>query len=372
MSRPRRIVLTVTSDPEYDQRMIRICTSLQEAAYDVTIIGRKRPSSSGLTPRPYRQLLISQLKRDSGKLFYLTYNLKMLWRLLFIKADVICAIDLDTIVPVYMATLLRRKMRVYDAHELFSEMEEVVRKPAMRKIWLGIERFCVPRFRVGYTVNKAIAEEFYKRYGVHYEVVRSATVLRPLTIPAKPEKIILYQGAVNHGRCFEQLIPAMKAVDARLVVCGMGNFLEEAKALAEKEGVTARISFEGYVAPEALREYTLRATVGITLFVATSLSNKLSLANRFFDYMHAGVPQLGVAYPEYEKINNEFELAALLDEVTPQTISSALNRLLNDEAYYCRLQEGCLAAREVYNWQREEETLLSVYAPLFVKSSTGK
>jgi glycosyltransferase involved in cell wall biosynthesis len=364
MSRPKRIVLTVTSDPAYDQRMIRICTSLQAGGYDVLLIGRLRPNSKELPERTFRQKRIRQ-RIDRGKAFYALYNLKLFFILLFARADVFCAIDLDTILPVFYASRLRRKPRVYDAHELFTEMEEVVTRPSTHKMWLAIERHTVPRFPHGYTVNESYVREYNRMYGVNYEIVRNATLLKPLTIPAKPERIILYQGAVNHGRCFPELIAAMEHVDAKLVICGEGNFYLEAQALVKQLGLESRITFKGYVPPEALRDYTLNAYIGITLFVATSRSNELSLANRFFDYMHAGVPQLAMNYPEYATINAQFEVASLLDQVTPQSVAEALNGLLTDDTPYAHMQSECLKAREVYCWQREEERLLSVYARIF-------
>ena len=364
MSRPKRIVLTVTSDPAYDQRMIRICSSLQAAGHDVLLIGRLRPNSKELPQRTFRQRRIRQ-RIDRGKASYALYNLKLFFALLFVKADCFCAIDLDTILPVYYASRLRRKPRVYDAHELFCEMEEVVTRPATQRMWYAIERHTVPNFTHGYTVNESYVREYRRMYGVQYAIVRNATVLRPLLIPPKPEKIILYQGAVNHGRCFPELIGAMRDVDARLVICGEGNFYDEARALVKEYGLGDKVIFKGYVKPDELGDYTLSAYIGITLFVATSLSNELSLANRFFDYMHAGVPQLCMNYPEYAAVNARYEVASLLDEVTPKTVAAALNRLLQDEAYYARLQAECLKAREVYCWQQEEERLLGVYRKLF-------
>lgn len=364
MSRKKHIVLTVTTDPNYDQRMIRICTSLHNAGYEVTLIGRERPNSKPLIERPFRQVRIKQ-RIDSGKLFYATYNFKLLFRLLRMKTDAICAIDLDTILPVYYASKMRRKPRVYDAHELFCEMEEVVTRPATQKMWYAIERHTVPDFPYGYTVNKSYVDEYRRMYGVDYAIVRNATVLKPLTIPEKKEKYILYQGAVNKGRCFEQLIPAMQQVDAKLVICGEGNFYEAAQQMVAELGLGEKVMFKGYITPAELPQYTLNAYVGITLFVATSKSNELSLANRFFDYMHHGVPQLAARYPEYENINNQFEIAALLDEITPDTIAAALNRMLTDETYYQHLQQQCLQAREVYCWQEEEKRLLAVYEKLF-------
>lgn len=365
MSRKKRIYLTVTSDPNYDQRMIRICTSLHEAGYDVILVGRERPGSKPLIERPFRQVRLPMKRLDQGKLFYAVYNLKLFLYLLFRRADALCAIDLDTILPVYFVSRLKRVPRVYDAHELFCEMEEVVQRPAIQKMWYRIERMTVPDFPYGYTVNQSYVDEYRRLYGVEYAIVRNATVLRPLESVAKQEKIILYQGAVNHGRCFEQLIPAMQWVNARLLICGEGNFYQEAQRMVQELGLQDKVTFKGYVPPAELPAYTRQATIGITLFVATSKSNELSLANRFFDYMHAAVPQLGVRYPEYENINREYEVARLIDEVTPQSVAVALNEMLGDDAYYARLRANCLAAREVYCWQEEEKRLLSVYQRLF-------
>ena len=364
-ARKKRITLAITNDPNYDQRMIRICTSLHDAGYDVTLVGRRRPISAALIPRPFRQVRIPQ-RIDQGKLFYALFNAKLFFYLLFKKTDAFCAIDLDTIMPVYWASLLRRKPRVYDAHELFCDIEEVASRPRLQKVWRWIERTTVPNFHGGYTVNESYVREYRRMYGVDYAVVRNATVLRPFVPPPAPAKpFILYQGAVNKGRCFEQLIPAMKWVDYRLVICGNGNFMEQAQALAKAEGVEDRVEFRGYVPPEELRHITPQATIGITLFVATSLSNELSLANRFFDYMHAGVPQLCVAYPEYEHINSRYEIATLIRDITPESIAQALNGMLQNPARMEAMRAQCMAAREEFNWQAEERRLLGVYEKLF-------
>jgi glycosyltransferase involved in cell wall biosynthesis len=157
----------------------------------------------------------------------------------------------------------------------------------------------------------------------------------------------------------------MGAVNAPLIICGEGNFYAEAQQLVQDYKLQGKVVFKGYIPPAGLPQYTQQAYIGITLFVATSKSNELSLANRFFDYLHAGVPQLAVRYPEYEKINSEYEVAVLIDHVTTEHIAAALQKLLADTGYYNRLQQNCLKARAVYNWQEEEKRLLAVYERLF-------
>lgn len=364
MKRPVRIALTVTNDLNFDQRMIRICMALQNAGYDVTLIGREHPGSRHLEEKIFAQKRL-KLGIPQGKLMYFFYWTKLFFYLLCHKADVICAIDLDTILPVYFASILKGTKRVYDAHELFTELKEVVTRPREKKLWDWIERFSVPRFPHGYTIGDCYAEEFKRKYGVQYAVVRNATVLKPFKRMETEERYILYQGWVNEGRCFEELIPAMKNVDMPLVVCGEGNFFRQAKALAIENGVAGKVSFKGYVPPAELVKYTQGAYIGITLFHGISKSNVLSMANRFFDYMHHGVPQLCMRFPEYERVNKEFEIATLVnDPPQPDEIAEALNHLIMDYDYHQQLAENCMEAREKYCWQNEEKTLLSFYQNL--------
>lgn len=358
-----RIVCTVTNDLNYDQRMIRICNSLSAAGYTVELVGVKKKKSPALLSQKFLQKRIPVLF-EKGKFFYIEYNLKLFFYLLFTKAAIFCAIDLDTIVPVYYASVCRKKKRVYDAHELFTEMQEVMSRPMIYKMWSWVERKYVRRFPVGYTVGAYIADIFKERYQVDYSLVRNITVLRPITIPVKNERYILYQGAVNVGRCFEYLIPAMRNVNAPLIICGEGNFFEEAKQIARENNLEEKVIFKGYVPPDELRNYTLNAYIGITLFEALATSNKYSLANRFFDYLHNGVPQLCVKYPEYEKINADYEVAHLIESPTVENIAAGLNYLLEQDSYYHRLQQNCLQAREKYCWQHEEKTLLNIYQQL--------
>ena len=357
------IFFTVTTDISYDQRMIRICTSLAQAGYTITLVGRKMKSSIPLDEQVFIQKRIN-CYFEKGKLFYAEYNIRLFFFLLFKKVDCIAAIDLDTILPCYFISRVKKIKRVYDAHELFCEMKEIASRPAIYKIWKKIERYTVPKFSNGYTVNQPIADEFKKMYGVNYDVIRNIAVLRAFSIPEKKEKFILYQGAVNEGRSFETLIPAMKEVGCRLVICGDGNFMQQAQQSAKENNLQDKVIFKGKVKPDELRTITQQAYIGVTLFDDAGLSNYYSLANRFFDYLHAGIPQLCVNYPVYKEINDKYHIATLTDDISAKNIAALLNNLLLNEVEYNTLQQNCLNARQELNWQQEEKRLIQFYKDL--------
>ncbi len=355
-----RIIFTVTNDLNFDQRMIRICTTLSEAGFAVKLVGVKFGNAFPLQQKKYSQKRIRSFF-SKGFGFYFEYNLKLFFFLLFQKADIFCCIDLDTMFPVYFASVLRNKKRVYDAHEYFSQQKEIVTRPKIYRFWYFIEKKFVPKFQKGYTVSEGIAHEFKLNYNVDYGVIRNLPWLTPIREVQPKEKYILYRGSVNEGRGFEYLIPAMKNINAHLIICGNGNFLSQAKLLVDENHLGNRIEFKGKLLPGELNEITIQAYIGINLVENSGKNQFLSLANKFFDYIQNEIPQVAMNFPEYKKVNDEFEIALLLDDLSVSLISKSLNLLFENEELYSRLKKNCSKAREVFNWQNEEKKLLHFY-----------
>lgn len=358
----KRIIFTVTNDLNYDQRMHRIAGSLSEHSFIVMLVGRKMKTSTPLAQKPFLQKRLFCFFHR-GPLFYIEYNIRLFLFLLFQRAEIVCAIDLDTILPCYFSSLIKGQKRVYDAHELFTEQFEIIRRPRIQKIWRWIEQCSVPRFKKGYTVNEFISNQLFQQYDVQYKVIKNLPLYYPLEQRIN-EEYILYQGSVNEGRCFETLIPAMKYVNARLIICGKGNFYDQTKQLIELHGLENKIEMKGYVSPESLIAITQKAAIGITLFDRKGLNQYQSLSNRFFDYMMAGIPQLCVDYPEYRQFNDRFGFAHLISDTDSQTIAQELNKLLVDPVLYHELQQNAIKARSVLNWETESAHLIRFYNDL--------
>lgn len=360
----KHIYFTVTNDLSYDQRMHRICTSLRGEDYQVTLIGRQLKSSIPLESKTYQQKRLRCIF-NNGFLFYSEYNLRLFFYLLTKKLDGICAIDLDTILPCLLISKLKRAIRIYDAHEYFTELKEVRTRPFVKKFWTAIERFAVPKYTRGYTVTEGLANEFKKRYNHHYEVIRNLPVLQPLALNSNKENFLIYQGAVNEGRGFEILIPAMKSISYKLVVCGDGNFMQQLKNLIAENGVADKVELIGMLLPEELRTFASKAALGLGLAEKEGINQYHALPNKFLEYMHAGLPQIAMNFPEYRKINNVYKIAVLLDELTVDGVTKAINETMADEKLCKEMSEAALKAREVFCWQKEEQKLIEFYKQVF-------
>ena len=356
----KKIYFTVTNDLTYDQRMHRICTSLAGNHFEVVLVGRKLRRSLPLKTEQYKQKRV-RCWFNKGKLFYIEFNLRLFFLLLFKKMDGVCAIDLDTILPCLLISKLKNIPRMYDAHELFTGLKEVATRPAIESIWKKIERSTVPKFRWGYTVSESIAEEFHRRYRVDYQTIRNVPVLKPMDMTHPREKFILYQGAVNEARGFEYLIPAMKMIAYKLMICGDGNFMDQLKRLIVENKVQHIVELTGMLLPDELWKISQQATIGVAFAENTGINQYLALPNKFFDYIHAGLPQINVDFPEYRKLNDKYHVAVLVNNIEPKTIADAVNNLMADRVLLERLKQNCIKAREELNWQNEEKKLIRFY-----------
>jgi glycosyltransferase involved in cell wall biosynthesis len=371
-----RLVFAVTTDLSYDQRMQRICASLAQAGYAVLLVGWQRPASVPLGPQPYAQHRLRGWFQH-GKLFYLEYNLRLLLYLLGQRAAAWACADLDAALPTWLRAWLGGQPFVYDAHELFTEVPEVVARPRVQRAWQWVENFIVPRAQLRYTVGQALARLFEVRHhGYPFAVVRNVPVDdeqaavgdAPLATTTQPATL-LYQGALNVGRGLAELLAAMPQVPARLIICGEGDCSTALRQQAAALGLLAsgQVEFKGYVLPAALRVLTAQATVGIMLLENTGLSYYYSLANKFFDYVQAGIPQLCIDFPEYRALNARHEVAELVPDLAPATLAAALARLLpggQPGARYHQLAANCRRARAEWSWQQEEKTLVNLYRNL--------
>lgn len=362
----KKVFFCVTTNLSYDQRMKRICASLYHAGYHVTLIGRLTKNSPALDNHGYHQVRLN-CWFARGKLMYLEFNLRLFIYLLFKKPDLITAIDLDTIIPCYYISLIKKIPRVYDAHEWFSELKEVVSRPRIKRLWLAVEQYFVPRFPLGYTVSQSIADAFQKLYNVDYELIMNAPLpgqTEQLPIAPGP-RFFLYQGAVNEGRGFEWLIPAMRWVNAPLWICGEGNFSNQCRDLIQRHQLGDKVIMKGNILPAELAHITASAYAGINLVEPVGLNQVYSLTNKYFDYIHAGIPQLTMGFPEYERLNSESPTAVLLKSLDVELIARELNNLLDNEVLYANLKGNCSQAAVRLNWNNEEVKLKGFYMKIF-------
>ncbi len=357
----KRIIISVTSDLSTDQRVQKTTQTLHEAGFNVLHVGRKtRKSLPFKANYPFRQF---RLLFNSSFLFYAEYNIRLFFLLLFTKADIFLSNDLDTLLANTIAGKIRKKKIVYDTHELFTEVPELIGRNFVKRIWTFIEKHCIQKADTCYTVCQSIADYYNKKYNTKMKVVRNVplctlqdNVVSKLSFPGK--KIILYQGALNIGRGIEWIINAMPYINnAVLIIIGDGDISNDLKLQVEKQNLQKRIFFLGRISSKELPTYTIAADLGVCLLNNNSLSYYYSLPNRIFDYMYAKVPILASDFPEIRNIIENYNLGKIISNYQPiflaETINNMLNKKTNEQYFDKAIQE--------FNWENEKQVLLSLF-----------
>lgn len=360
-----KIICTVTNDLVFDQRMHRICTTLQKNGYSVELVGRVLKDSIQLSEYSFKQTRI-QCFFNKGFLFYAEYNIRLLIFLLINSFDIVCSCDLDTLVPGVLASKWKGKKVVYDAHEYFTESPELIGKPIKQSVWLTVEKLFVPKADAMYTVTKSLADLFNKKYNIDCKLIQNLPFKNNRTIhPSGNTTTLLYQGAVNIGRGLNEMLLVMLNLDnAEFHIAGDGDEMHYINNGVSELGLKNRVKLLGKLSPEKLKSITEKAYIGINLLENRGLSYYYSMGNKTFDYIQAAVPQIMIGFPEYIELNKKYNIGLVVDELNVEKITAAIQCLLNDASLYQHLRQNCILAQNDLCWEKEETKLLNIYEQL--------
>jgi glycosyltransferase involved in cell wall biosynthesis len=302
-----------------------------------------------------------------GPLFYVCFNFRLFLTLLFArKPTLFISNDLDTLPATYLASRIRRVALIYDSHELFTQVPELIHRKRTQRVWKRIEALFVPRLKYAITVSYPIAEIYRRLYKTRFKVVRNVPEKRKaepnpwLRKEYKGKSIIIYQGALNVGRGFELMIQVMQYMEhAVFVVAGSGDIEDKLKQLSEEAGLTGRIFFKGRLLPEELAALTMSADIGISLEEDLGLNYRYALPNKLFDYVQCRIPVLCSALPEMSRIVETYGIGIATREKNPKKLAGILNYMLEERSSGAWMEALDRAAGELC-WENESQVYLDL------------
>lgn len=365
----KKVSLSVINDLVTDNRVHKVSLSLQKMGFEPLLIGRLLPESHPVE-RGYPTHRMKLVFRK-GMLFYLEYNLRLFFYLLSKSVDVFVANDLDTLPANFLASRLKGKPLVYDSHEYFTEVPELIGRPMVKSVWQALERMLVPRVSAAYTVCDSIAEVYREQYRVDFKVVRNLPMCSDLEFQpsetVKHEgapKIILYQGALNLGRGIEAAIRAMLYIEnAELWLAGDGDLTSQLKQLVADLQLENKVKFLGRMPLSQLSEVTRQADLGISLEEDLGLNYRFALPNKLFDYIQAGVPVLVSDLPEMRRIVEHYQIGAIAQTHQRKELAQVIKNTLSDTDKMTYWKQNLPKAAKELCWENEERILQEIYTP---------
>ena len=365
-----KIIISVSNDLSCDQRVDKVCNSLVNMGFDVLLVGVKRRNPSPLSKRKYKMFRFNTIFKE-GMFFFVELNVRLFFYLLFKKCNILVANDLDTLLPNVLISRLKRKELVYDSHEYFTEVAELVARPKKQAIWKSVERYCFPKLKYIFTVSESIADIYKKEYGKEVKVVRNIPLQREYAVQKTKKEldlpedkfILLVQGTgINIHRGAEELVEAMQYIDnAVLFIIGGGNVINLLKEMAKTLSLNDKIRFIPRMPFEQLYNYTVHADLGFALDKDIGINHRFALPNKLFDFIRAEVPIVVSNLVEIKKIVEHYHIGIVIENHQPETIAQSVNSLLANKELYQQLKKNTAIASKELCWENEEKILKEVY-----------
>lgn len=289
-------------------------------------------------------------------------------------ADIYHAHDLNTLPAAFLIRKKTGGKLVYDSHELYPEISGL--NWLERRLFSILESHLIKDCDHVITVNESIASELKQRYGIPKpsivmncpevkQKVKSHNLIREkLDIP-DDVFVVLYQGGFSAGRGIENLVlSAHNLENAVLVLMGWGRIEEHLKSLIANERLEDRVYLIPPVPQEVLLKWSSSADVGVIPYRATSLNNYYTCPNKLFEYICAGIPVAGSAFPEIKRIVERYELGLTFDPESIESISETVNSMLSSQERFKEFKLNTEKARGYLDWSFQERKLLEIYKGL--------
>ena len=365
-----RIAVLVSNDLSFDQRVQKTCRVLESAGHTVHLLGRELPNSVSYDgPGTCTRF---KLRFNSGVLFYAELQMAIYRWLKRNEYDCIWSNDLDTLLPAVLAGARKGVPVIYDSHEYFTEAAGLTYSPLKRRVWLAIEKMTVPYLGQMITVNSSIADKYTERYGIKVNVVRNMPELSsdmpqmgsrsefenygvPIDLP-----ILLMQGAfMDRDRGAAEAVNAVRKMEGvRLVLVGAGVEWDEAVEMVNEPDLKGKLYCIPRLPYIKLKKLTASADVGLSLDKALHENYTLSLPNKLFDFIHAGLPVVASPMVELKKIVEANNVGIVTSDVNGEAISDAVFMVLKTP----RKQwfDSCMKARQNLHWGTDSHVILEI------------
>jgi len=307
-----------------------------------------------------------------GPFRFLYFNYHVLKILIKTRFDIIHARGLWVLPSILVIGVFRKFKLVYDAHEFFAGHELFQKHLWRRLTWLKLEKAAVSKMDVLITVSEPLGEFYKKLYpGLkRIEIIRSLPKLKKTAstkerINKKSE--LVFHGYFLPGRGLSQLVRAvaqLKNIDFTLTLIGQGILEEQLRSLIQKYDLTEKVKIEPMVQSHKLLETIQSMDLGISLIEADSINRKYALPNKFFEYIHAGLPVFASNIPTLKEYVEKYGVGITTDPDSVDGIAEKLQSLLSDKNLLLNYKENCRSAAKELCWENESRKLLQVYKNL--------
>jgi glycosyltransferase involved in cell wall biosynthesis len=293
------------------------------------------------------------------------------------KADLyICHQELPTYIGY---RLLNRGYKVaFDIEDWYSqdllERDRVERPTGLLE---KVERFAMKNAAYCSVTSEAVAKRISTEYSSKaplFPIYNVFPLRNDLTVVDKsftaPLQLFWFSQTIGPGRGLEQFIEKLNLIEPVVGLHLLGNVGEDYKShLKNLICNRHQLSFHSTVPMSVLPEKIAKFDIGLALEMNTPVNTNLTVSNKYFQYLQAGLPVIVSATSGQIEVFDRFRPGILLEDdgMDLQRLNTFLQDMIGLKAY----RKQAVAAAKVYCWENEEEKLLHMVKRSLAGSETG-
>jgi len=352
----------------YDIRIFhKLCKSLASNGYNVSFCisdGKGEEFKNGVriidAGAPFKNRLFRILFTS-----YKTYK-----KALSLNGDIYHFHDPE-LLPYGLLLKWHGKKVIFDSHEdvEYDIKQKIYLNKYLRtfiaRIYKSLEIFTAKRFDalVGATphITSRLSEYHSKAININNYPILDET---PGYGSTSTDRAIAYTGIIASFRGIREVIKALELVP-NVTLYMAGTFAEEdvKKEVMQYEG-WKKVVYLGQIGRAEIIELYQKASIGVVTFLP--LPNHIdSQPNKLFEYLGAGLAVVVSHFPLWKELIEENNCGICVDPLNSNEIAEAFISLLDNMTETKTMgSNGNALIKNKFNWNKEEEKLLALYANL--------
>jgi glycosyltransferase involved in cell wall biosynthesis len=270
---------------------------------------------------------------------------------------------------------------VYDAHEYVPGLSQYGgRTASVVAGWADLEAEFIRDADRVITVSPAIADALERRYALHRKpavVLNIPTVSPPGQATVTPLRdvcglpddvpLITYIGGITSARGVDTAVTAMvRLLEVHLaLVCVPHNdtwYSRKLRRLATDLDVDDRVHFLNPVGPGEVVDFLRGVDVGLIPLLSFP-SHEMSLPNKLFEYLHAGVPIVCSELDSLGPFTREHGVGVTFQSGDADGLAAAVREVLDEsERFRAACQDPELLL--TFSWSHQADELRRLYSDL--------
>lgn len=299
-------------------------------------------------------------------------------------ADIIHCNDLE---PLPLAVSIKNKYPsvkiVYDAHEYETETSKFLKRPLAKRLAKTTEKKLIKYADAVITVSESIADKYKRLYGIKKpdvvlniptgkspgETSVDKEYYRRVFNIDKDSIVYGYSGHIKSTRYLRELCQVFSDLENdkyHLVIQSgvRGDIIEEVKEYCRRY---SNIHYNEPVPVDEVVDYVSGFDVGISFSPTDVLNGIYSLPNKFFQYLHAGVPVLSNEEAiERKRYISQYDIGWIVPRDKEQ-IKQMIKNISQDDIDIKR--DNVRKNIKEFTWEAEKNKLVTLYSRILTNKN---